>query len=214
MVQAASRGDEAARAEFASVYSAAIRGFFSARWRGRVLRAEAEDAAQEVLVECLKSDGVLERAEPGRGDFRGLLFGVSRNVARRFEERAMQLGRLLPEEENWRERVASDEAGQATLFDRSWARSMMKAAGKLHRERAQAEGESGQRLIEILVRRFQNNEEIREIAADWGVPAQEVHNAYRKARTDFHRCLREVIARHAPEGADLDQECQRLLELL
>ncbi len=153
---------------------------------------------------------MLERADAEGGDFRGLLFGVTRNVARRFEARALAQGRLHPEDSAWLQRVASDEPGQATLFDRSWARTLIRRTMRLHRERALAEGKAGERRIELLERRFGNDEVIREIAARWGVPAQDVHNAYRKARTEFYACLREVVAYHAPAGADLDSECRRL----
>ena len=70
------------------------------------------------------------------------------------------------------------------------------------------------KYVELLERRFGDDEAIRHIAADWRVPAQDVHNAYRKARSEFYRCLKEVVADHAPEGADLDAECRRLLGLL
>lgn len=213
-MRAAAHGDAAARSTFSRTYAVAIRSFLAARWRGRLLEGEVDDAAQEVFVECLKPSGVLERADEGRGDFRGLLFGVARNVARRFEDRAVARGRLLPEDSAWLGQVAADEPGQATLFDRGWAQALLRQTKRLHRERALADGLAGERRIELLERRFGDNEAIREIAARWGVPAQDVHNAYRKARTEFYGCLREVVAFHAPPGADLDAECRRLLACL
>jgi DNA-directed RNA polymerase specialized sigma24 family protein len=214
LLRAASQGDARARSAFSRDYAVVVRGFLEARWRGRVIAGELDDAAQEVFLECLKPGGVLDRADPARGEFRGLLFGVTRNVARRFEERALEQGRLRPEESGWCERVASDDPGQATLFDRGWARSLVRRSGRLHRERALADGRAGRRRIELLERRFGNDEAIRTIAADWGVPAQEVHNAYRKARTEFYGCLREIVALHSPAGADLESECRRLLVVL
>ena len=214
MLRAASSGNAEARSVFSQSYRATIRGYLEVRWRGRVLSADIDDATQEVFVECLKPGGVLERADAARGDFRGLLFGVVRNVARRFEERAAERGRIWPEDSAWLQQVADDEAGQATEFDRSWAKELVRRAKSEHRERALEDGEPGQRRIELLERRFGSNEAIRDIAGKWGVPAQDVHNAYRKARTEFYRCLREVVAFHAPAGADLDAECRRLLTLL
>lgn len=214
VVRAASKGDAEARAEFSRFYAATIRGYLDVRWRGRVLASETEDALQEVFLECLREDGALDRADPERGDFRGFLFGVTRNVARRFEQRARKRGRLRPEESDWFQHVASDDPGQATIFDRSWAKDLMRKSKRLHRERAQADGIAGQRRIELLERRFGNDEAIRSIAARWEVPAQEVHNAYRKARTEFYGCLRDTIAVHVSAGADLDLECRRLLMLL
>jgi DNA-directed RNA polymerase specialized sigma24 family protein len=179
-----------------------------------MLEGEIDDATQEVFVECLKTGGALERADADRGDFRGLLFGVTRNVARRFEQRAAVRGRVLPEDSAWLQHVADDEPGQATLFDRTWAQALIRQTKRMHRERALADGPAGARRIELLERRFGGDEAIREIAAQWGVPAQDVHNAYRKARTEFYGCLREVVAFHAPAGAELDSECRRLLTRL
>ena len=214
VVRAASQGDRAARSAFGRIYAGTIRGFFNARWSGRILRTEIDDAVQEVFLECLKPDGVLDRATPERGDFRGLLFGVSRNVARRFEERASARGPLLLDDSAWLAELASDEAGQETLFDRDWAKTMMRQSRSRQRELALADGEAGLRRIELLERRFQDNEPIRNIAKRWGVPAQEVHQVYRMARDEFYRCLREVVGRHSRQGADLDSECHRLLSLL
>lgn len=214
MLRAAADGNARARSTFSRSYEATIRSFLDARWRGRVLSTEIADATQEALLECVKPNGVLARADENRGDFRGLLFGVVRNVARRFEERAQQRGLIRPEDSAWLQHVASDDAGQATLFDRGWARSLMRQAKKLHQARALLDGEAGRRRIELLERRFGDDEAIRHIAANWGVPAQEVHNAYRKARTEFYRCLVEVVDAHCPSTPDIDAECRRLLGLL
>lgn len=214
VLRAASKGDAEARQAFSRTYAATIRGYLNARWRGRVLASEIEDARQEVFLECLKAGGALDRADPALGDFRALLFGVTRNVARRFEERALERGHLRPEDSAWLQQIASDGPGQASLFDQNWARVLMRQSKRLHRERAQADGMAGQRRLELLERRFGDDQAIRDIAADWGVPAQEVHNAYRKARTEFYGCLREIVAFHQPAGADLDSECRKVLAAL
>ncbi len=214
VVRAASEGDAEARSTFGRSYASAIRGFLEARWRASSpLRGEIDDAVQEVFVECLKPGGVLDRADPERGDFRGLLFGVARNVARRCEERALARGRVRPDDE-WLGEVASDDPGQETVFDRNWARTLLRLCRRRHRALAFADGEAGRRRIELLERRFGDNEAIRDIAARWGVPTAQVHQAYRKARAEFYRCLRDVVARHAPAGADVDAECRRLLHLV
>ena len=214
VLRAASKGDAAARSTFSRSYVATIRDYLEARWRGRRLAAEVEDATQEVFIECLKPGGVLERADERRGDFRAVLFGVTRNVARRFEERAIERGRVRPEDSAWLEEISSDEAGQATLFDRGWARSLVRQAKELHRGRAYADGTFGRRRIELLERRFGDQEALRQIASRWGLSSQDVHLDYRRARSEFYRCLREVVAAHAPVGADLDAECRRLIDLL
>jgi hypothetical protein len=124
VLRAASTGDADARSTFAQRYESTIRCFLAARWRGRALAEEVADATQEVWVECLKPDGVLERADAGRRDFRALLGAVTRNIARRFEERVVEPGHVRPEDSAWLQHVAADDAGQASVFDRSWARTL------------------------------------------------------------------------------------------
>ena len=76
MIDAAARGGDDDRAAFARRYSGVVGAYFGARWRVSPLASDAEDACQEVFVECFKNGGALERVEPGRpGGFRGFLFG-------------------------------------------------------------------------------------------------------------------------------------------
>ena len=212
VVRSASRGDAEACTSFSRSYAATIRGFLDARWGGGSLAREVEDAVQDVFVECWKPGGVLDKADPANGDFRGLLFTVTRNVARRFEERAMARPNLQPEQTAWLQRLDSDEAGQTTLFDRAWALSLVRRARSMQQE--QAQDDDARRRVELLRRRFQSDEAIRDIARDWGLPTQDVHNAYRKARQEFYACLREVVGQHMTLGTDLEGECRRLLGLL
>ena len=213
VVRAAASGDAGARSVFGQTYASVIRGFLRWRWKGQLLEGDTDDAVQEVFFECLKAGGVLDRADPSRGDFRGLLFGVTRNVAQRFEERARAKAGV-PVDEEWLAEVAADQAGQATLFDRSWARALVRLSHRRHRELALADGEAGRRRIELLERRFRDDEAIREIARAWGVPAPFVHQEYRKARREFYDCLKRVVAHHTAPGAELDAECRRLLALI
>jgi DNA-directed RNA polymerase specialized sigma24 family protein len=214
VVRAAAAGDAGARAAFAAAYGSTVRGFLRARWRGTRLAQDAEDAVQEVFAECLKPGGVLEIADARRGDFRGLLFGVSRNVARRFEGGALARGRLDGEGASRLAEVAADEPGQETSFDRAWARALVDEAVRRQRERAAGEGAAGARRIEVLERRFQAGEPIRRIAEAWGCPADGVHHLYRLARREFRRCLHEVVAEHVRPGAEVSAECDRLLAAL
>ena len=214
ILRAASGGQGEARAAFAARYESTIRDFLAARWRGRLREVDIGDATQEVFVECLKPGGVLQRADPAHGDFRGLLCRVTRNIARRFEERALERGRIRPEDSIWVAQIASDDAGQATMFDRCWANALIQEAKSRFRDLAEQDGERGRQRVELLERRFGDDEAIREIAEAWGVPAQDLHNAYKKARREFYRCLKDTVAFHRPDATDLDGECRELLGLL
>jgi hypothetical protein len=94
------------------------------------LREELDDATQAVFVECFRHGGVLDAAGSGRvPGFRALLYGVIRNVARRFENRRVRAADRLPE-------IATDDASQSRLFDRTWAQAIMAEAGQLQSKRA------------------------------------------------------------------------------
>ena len=94
MIRDAAAGETAARDRFAHRYQPALEAYLRARWRGMTrLLGEVEDATQEIFVECFRSGGALEKAEPGRpGGFRAFVYGVARNVARRTESQRMERG--------------------------------------------------------------------------------------------------------------------------
>src|SRR6516164_4906205 len=88
VIRAAAAGSPADREELARRYLAVVRAYLAARWRGSHLRPDLDDAVQEVFVECFRQGGVLEAAVDGRvSSFRAFLYGVVRNVARRFDSR-------------------------------------------------------------------------------------------------------------------------------
>ena len=78
-------------------YLGVVRAYLAARWQGSPLLADLDDAGQDVFVECFRQGGVLDAATAGRvPSFRAFLYGVVRNVARRFESRpARAAGRCL-----------------------------------------------------------------------------------------------------------------------
>src|SRR5438093_531818 len=88
VIRGAAAGNPADRDELAHRYLGVVRNYLAARWRGADLRGDLDDAVQEVFVECFRQGGVLQAAGDGRvPSFRAYLYGVVRNVARRFESR-------------------------------------------------------------------------------------------------------------------------------
>jgi RNA polymerase sigma-70 factor (ECF subfamily) len=97
VIRAAAAGSTADRDELARRYLGVVRAYLSARWRGSHLRHDLDDAVQEVFVECFRQGGVLEAAGAGRvPGFRAFLYGVVRNIARRFETRPRRSAEPLP----------------------------------------------------------------------------------------------------------------------
>ena len=145
LIAGAAEGRESDRAEFARHYAPVIRSYLRARWRHFPLAADVDDAAQEVFLDCFKDGGALTRADPERS-FRAFLYGVTRNVARRMEERwagkrereHVAGGELL-------EDLAAREEPLSQVFDRAWALGMMAQAAELQGERARAKGGDAER---------------------------------------------------------------------
>jgi RNA polymerase sigma factor (sigma-70 family) len=211
----ASSGDGEARSSFGRTYLPIVRSFLESRWRMTPLSRELDDAVQEVFVECLREDGVLSRATPELGDLRGLLFGVARNVAARFEERARNRYQLDQAAGSALDAIPAREPSLSMVFDREWARTLMRLAGERMRDTAENASPGARLRVELLQLRFGKGMPIRDIAREWEVDADAVHRAYAKAREEFGVCLRHVLAEHTVRTeVDLDAEVGRLFELL
>jgi DNA-directed RNA polymerase specialized sigma24 family protein len=209
VIRAAAAGSPADREELAHRYLAVVRAYLVARWRGSPLRSDLDDAVQEVFVECFRQGGVLEAAGAGRvPSFRAFLYGVVRNVARRFESRPVRAAAPLPE-------IQANEEGLSHLFDRTWAQAIMTEAAQLQRRRANERGPEAVHRVELLRLRFEEGLPIRAIAERWSVAAAELHHAYARARQEFKAALLEVVAFHHPGSpAEVEQEAASLLKAL
>jgi RNA polymerase sigma-70 factor (ECF subfamily) len=209
VIRAAAAGSLTDRDELARRYLGVVRAFLAARWRGAGLRHDLDDAVQEVFVECFRQGGALEAAGTGRvPGFRAFLYGVIRNVARRFESRPVCAAGPLPD-------VAVDEANQSRQFERTWAQAIMTEAAQLQRTRAAERGAEAVQRVELLRLRFEENLPIRAIADRWGVDAAGLHHAYALARQEFRAALLAVVAFHQPGSpAELEQEAADLLQSL
>jgi hypothetical protein len=173
------------------------------------LGEELDDATQAVFVECFLQGGVLDTAGSGRvPGFRAFLYGVIRNVSRRFESRPVCAADPLPE-------FATDAASQSRLFDRTWAQAIMAEAGRLQRGQAEERGAEAVQRVELLRLRFEENLPIREIAVLWATDPSIVHKSYALARKEFRSALLEVVAFHHPGSAlELEEEAASLLKAL
>lgn len=213
LIERAAGGDGPARSRFGRSYLPLVRSILATRWRGTALVSEVDDATQETFLECFRPAGPLERADRAKGTFRDFLFGIARNVAARFEARAARGPRMAVSDSALRPEPVDRSDDFSQLCDREWARSLMREAGLLQKERAQ--DAAAQHRVELLRLRFAEGLPIRAIAAQWKSDVDAVHRSYSRAREEFRLCLRAVVARHAVRTeADLDAECRRLFELL
>lgn len=209
VIRGAAAGSARDREELARRYLSVVRAYLAARWRGAATLGDLGDAVQEVFVECFRRGGVLDAAAADRvPHFRAFLYGVVRNVARRFEHRP-NTPTPLPDE------VDAAEESQSRLFDRAWAEAIMAEAARLQRERAADRGPDAIRRVELLRLRFEEDLPVRAIAERWGVDAAAVHRAYALARKEFRAVLLEVIAFHSPGTPEaLEREAADLLKAL
>jgi RNA polymerase sigma factor (sigma-70 family) len=210
VIQAAAAGSARERAVFARRYGPVVRAYLMARCRSPQSQHELDDATQEVFVECFKAGGVLQRADPDRGDFRAFLFGAVRNVALRLD-RARARQREQPPDKLDLDDVADDDPSPSRAFERAWATALFREAGRLQEEKAKIIGAAARRRAELLRLRFQESLPIRNIARRWGVDAASLHHEYARARQEFKAALMEVVAFHHPGAADVEEACADLL---
>lgn len=216
MVRAASAGDASARSQFAGHYARPIREYLRHRWGGTPRRDDVGDAEQEVFIECMKPGGALDRADAAKGEFRALLYGVVRNVARRFEERAARDLQIKPDESVYLDALPDQDEALTRVFDKAWARALVREAVVRHAQFARAGDAACRDRYRILRMRHEKGMPVRDIAARLGIEdVDAVHNGYRRARREYRACLREVVAHHTGASpSDVDDHCKRVLAML
>jgi RNA polymerase sigma-70 factor (ECF subfamily) len=215
LIEAARSGEPAARDEFALLYQEPVRAYLLERWRGREFASEVDDALQEVFVECLRSGGALERFDAGRdGGFRAFLFGVARNICRRVETREPP-GAGGRSTESALDDVEARDEHLSVVFDRAWARTLVRAAAKLQQVQADVLGAEALRRVEILRLRFRENLPVRAIAQRMDLDPVLAHREYARAREEVREALIEVVQLQNPRSHALaEAECEEILALL
>src|SRR6516164_7204737 len=146
LLRDAAAGGEAPRAEFAARYAPVVRAYLAARWRGSTLIRELDDTVQDVFIECLRAGGLLDRARADRpGGFRAFLYGAVRNVALRAEARRARKVAREPREIIDLEGIAAGEEALSRVFDRAWAKAVVREAAERQSMLAAERGEAARR---------------------------------------------------------------------
>lgn len=217
LLRDAASGDESARAAFVVRYAPVVRSYLGVRWRGTKWLREFDDAVQDVFFECLKSGGLLASAQSERpGGFRAFLYGSVRNVALRVETQGTRRRVREALDAGALEAAPSRDEALSRVFDRAWARSVVRQAAERQAELAAQRGAAALRRVELLRLRFHEGMPIREIAQLWGVEAAPLHHEYARARQEFRAALAEVVAAVHDDASpgEVDRECAKLLSLL
>lgn len=210
LIHSAAKGSASARNQFAVRYEPILRKTLQYRWTGPRRMRLVDDAIQEIFIECIRPDGVLARAKSEcPGGFRAFLYGVTRNVMLRFES--------SPEWHSISDQdPAGDESSLGNVFDREFARAVMREASLLQLRIAELQGPAALRRVELLRARFHDDLPIREIAKLWSVEPAWLHHEYARARDEFRDALLQVIRTQKPIATDAENEvtCRQLLGLL
>lgn len=217
MLHEAAAGRGEAEETFVRRYYPVVRAYLGARWRTEPMRNEVDDAAQEVFVECLRQGGALDRvAQLQRRDFRAFLFGLVRNVARMAERRQSRRREVDVPKGDAIERREADSGTLSAVFDRAWARAIIREALEHQRDMAADKGQESIERVELLRMRFYEGLPVREIAERRGVPAERLHREVSKGKAEFEAALRDVLSLHVGDGPrlQLEKQCEALLELL
>ncbi len=217
LIRAAAGGERGAQDRFVLRYGPVVQAFLASRLRNRAGFLEAGDAFQEVFLECLKANGALEKAAPRRaGGFRAFLFGITRNVCARLEERRARRDSIDSLETVEAPEALGTQEDAVRAFDRAWAVTTMRVVRDEHAAYAATRGPAAERRVELLRLRFQEGLPIREIAQLWNEDAAKLHRDYLTARREFTGILRRVVAEEMGEADDQEiaHECRRLLETL
>src|SRR5581483_5964729 len=107
--------------------------------------------------------------------------------------------------------IPDDHSSLSRVFDRAWAKAILREAARVQEERARAAGERALRRVELLRLRFHEGLPIREIARRWNVEAAGLHHEYARAREEFRAALLDVVAFHHAGGAGaVEEECRKL----
>jgi RNA polymerase sigma-70 factor (ECF subfamily) len=224
VVTRASSGDPArARAALATLCQAYWYPIYAfIRGRGEAA-ADAEDLTQAYFTRFLEKD-CLKDVRPEHGRFRSFLLVSVRNfVLNEHErERARKRGGGRP---HLSLDAAAGEARYAveprdattpeTLFERSWARTVLdRVFGRLREEaRGGAEGGRYDRLEPFLTGDA-TADTCASLAREWGLGPSTVRVAVHRLRRRFGEILREEIGQTVARPADVEDEVRHLLRIV
>lgn len=199
-IDRARKGDRTALNRLLATYRPPLLRFLR---RSGLSDADAEDLAQEVLIEIVYKD-LLRKAAPEEGRFRNLLLGVTRQFLRSHFRR----------ERRWRRnrdvaRPSPDAEEEA--FESIWVRHVLLRALK------RLEGESqelGNRQHEIVRLAILENASYSEVAHHLNLDLTVVRNALHRGRRKLMAHLRQEVAAYAGKGPALEAELRFVFGLL
>jgi RNA polymerase sigma-70 factor (ECF subfamily) len=136
-------------------------------------------------------------------------------VARRFESRINAETKKRTHGQIDVDAIPVDDSRLSQIFEREWAKSIMRQAAERQRTRAEQLGDAALARVELLRLRFEEELPIREIAKLWQVDAPVLHREYARARQEFKDSLHQVVAFHfTGSHMELQREIAAILAAL
>jgi RNA polymerase sigma factor (sigma-70 family) len=215
-----SAGARAALATLCQVYWYPVYAFI--RGRGEAA-ADAEDLTQAYFARFLEKD-CLRDVRPEHGRFRSFLLVSVRNFVLNERERA-RAGKRGGGRPHVSLDAAAGEARYAleprdattpeTLFERSWARTVLdRAFGRLREEARRSADDGRYDRLEAFLTGDETGDTCASLAREWGVGQSTVRVAVHRLRRRFGEILREEIGRTVADPGDVEDEVRHLLRIV
>jgi RNA polymerase sigma-70 factor (ECF subfamily) len=192
------------------------------RGRGEAA-ADAEDLTQAYFARFLEKD-CLRGVRPEHGRFRSFLLVSVRNFVlnERERERARKRGggrlHLSLDAAAGEARYAlepRDSATPETLFEKSWARTVLdRALGRLRQEAHRGADGARYERLEPFLTGDETADTCASLAREWGAGKSTVRVAVHRLRRRFGEILREEIGHTVAAPADVEDEVRHLLRVV
>ena len=192
--------------------------------QARRLRAEdADDILQDFLARRVLEQNLLNRADPGRGTFRGFLLAALRNFLvdsiRAARGKAPPGGAISLEDERMLDPGDPKQDLALSAYEVAWARGVVARATSLMQQQCEAEGRLDvwnvfEARIVIPAHDGLAPIEYDELIARLGLASiEQAWNLLTTGKRTFNRCLRLAVAEYTDEE-NIDEEVRELRAIL
>ena len=216
LIALAGSGDADAKDLFANTYEPIVRKYLAMRLRLPIDHYQVLDNTQEVLLQCFKSNGVLDNALTRcRGNFRPYLQGIATRVAANAIRRRVSRPERTNQSASHRDIEQQVEPRQSTVFDNIWVDMVLQEATVILKQQFRSKPSRLQGLKALRLR-YQRRLGCPEIAQRLGISNEQVYETLRVAKKDFRLALMAAMSNHYPNmtESELKSECSSLAATL
>lgn len=179
--------------------------------------ADAEDLRQNFFLTVIQGRRLIARADRGQGRFRDYLRKSLRHFALNAlrDARAAKRGGGVPHETLDLHDERSNMETPDTIFDRTWAQTVLDRANRRLAEELAAKGKSEiWRELEPHLDRWNSPESQSVVAARLNLTATALSTELNRLRTRYQHILRALIGEIVSTPQEVDDELRYLVQLL